>query len=207
MNSSKDKSQPSLKRKSHCFVGKKPEIALDWILKASDRSSQRKEMAAKWLGEGPYTRYKYFVETCEDGMRLYLLRPTFLNKRFDFQVNLEGFKSTTREAKRITKEMPSHADIFDDLQKKVKASPNLTEDLYAAVCDLYACVEPDEILRKRPSLRKLTAGLPIDKMLRIVKWLFIEQDLTYWLESGRNMLMCGIENEVFGMNSILRVMD
>jgi hypothetical protein len=192
-----------MKRKSHCFAGKKPDVVVDWILSASDRGSQRKALAEKWLEEGQYQRYRYIVETCEDGKRIYLLRPTFLNKGFDFQVNLEGFKSATREAKGMTKEMPSHGDVIDDLQRKVKAAPKSKEELYYAVCDLYDCVEPDEILHKRPHLRKLSAGLPIDKVLRIIKWLFIEQDLTYWLETGRNMFMCGIENEVFGIESEL----
>lgn len=192
-----------MKRKSQSFPGEKPELVLEWVLKATDRSSQRRMLAEKWLSEGPYSKYKYFVETCEDGKRVYLLRPTFLNKGFDFQVNVEGFRSVTRVAKGGTREMPSHDDLFNDLTLKVKSSPKYREELFASVCDVYDCVEPDEILLKRPSLRKCKGGLPIDKILRIIKWLFIEQDLTYWLGSGRNMLMSAIEGKVFKIKSDL----
>jgi hypothetical protein len=42
-------------------------------------------------------------------------------------------------------------------------------------------------------------GLPPDQLLYIIKWLFIEQDVTYWLQTGRDMLMAAIESRVFGM--------
>jgi len=38
-------------------------------------------------------------------------------------------------------------------------------------------------------------------MLWIIKWLFIEQDLTYWLQAGRDILMAAIESDVFGLKS------
>ena len=30
-------------------------------------------------------------------------------------------------------------------------------------------------------------GLPVDHILKAIKWLFIEQDIRYWNYSGRNM--------------------
>jgi hypothetical protein len=33
----------------------------------------------------------------------------------------------------------------------------------------------------------------------IIKWLFIEQDVTYWLQTGRDMLMAAIESRVFAL--------
>ena len=35
---------------------------------------------------------------------------------------------------------------------------------------------------------ELSTGLPVDYVLKTVKWLFIEQDSRYWNYSGRNML-------------------
>jgi hypothetical protein len=192
-----------MNRKSKCFPKRKPQKAIDWILKASDRASQRKTLAHKWLREKQYRSYRYFVETCDDGKRVYLRRPTFLNKGFDFQVNVEGFRSQTRRAKGVTKEMPSHPDVFRDLRRKIKSHPKLKRKLFLALCDVYDCVEPDKILRKHPSLRRMHKGLPIDKLLRIIKWLFIEQDLTYWLGTGRNMLMSAIERKIFKMEAEL----
>ena len=59
---------------------------------ASNRSDLRRAIAEKWIEETPYTNYRYNVERCENGNRIYLLRPTFLNKGFDFMVNVEGLQ-------------------------------------------------------------------------------------------------------------------
>ena len=194
-------------RKSDAFPKDKRKVVVDWLLRAADRTSQRRALAEKWLEEGQYTNYRYNVDTCEDGSRVYLLRPTWLNKGFDFQVNVESFRSTTRNAKGVTAEMPSHDDVLDDLKRKTARHPALTEELFGAICDVYDCMEPDEILRRRPKLRTMKAGLPVDKILRIIKWLFIEQDLTYWLQTGRNMLMSAIEENVFGIDAPLKVSE
>jgi hypothetical protein len=187
-----------LKRKSIAFPKKKTKIAIKWLLRASNPSKQRNLLARKWLRESRYSSYKYYVEKCGDGKRIYLRRPTFLNKGFDFQVNLEGFRSTTRKAaKGITREMPSHRDVYKDLKGKLKERPRLRSDLYKAVCMTYDCVEPRKVLSKYPKLKRLKKGLPIEKTLKIIKWLFIEQDLTYWLGTGRNRLMRAIEKKVF----------
>jgi hypothetical protein len=190
-----------MQRKSKMFPAEKQKLVVDWILKASDRSSQRRALALKWLDEGEYSNYRYNVETCDDGKRVYLLRPTWLNKGFDFQVNVEGFRSDTRKPRGSTVEMPSHEDLGHDIGLKLKAAPELKEALFKAICDVYDCVEPDEILSKSSKLRDLRAGLPIDKLLRTIKWLFIEQDLTYWNQTGRNMLMCAIEEKTFGISA------
>ncbi len=188
-----------MKRKSQQFSKDKRKVVIDWLVKASDRIAQRRALAEKWLEEGQYTDYRYNVEICRDGSKVYLLRPTWLNKGFDFQVNVEGFRSKIRTAKGGTKEMPSHIDVINDLQEKVGARPSLKEELFATVGDIYDCVEPDETLKNHSTLQGLNVGLPIDKLLKIIKWLFIEQDLTYWLQTGRDMLMSAIEEKVFDL--------
>lgn len=170
-------------------------------MQSTDRGGQRRALAEKWLEEDPYTDYRYYVETCDDGKRVYLLRPTWLNKGFDFQVNLEGFSSELRNK---SSEMPSHGDVISDLKKKVASYPKLSEELFAAISDIYDCVEPKNALLKHPEIKKIKAGLPVDTILRIIKWLFIEQDLTYWLYTGRNMLMSAIEVQVFNLKVELK---
>jgi hypothetical protein len=56
-------------------------------------------------------------------------------------------------------------------------------------------------LDRDSTLASISIGLPIDELLHIIKWLFIEQDLTYWLQTGRDMLMAKIESEVFGIKA------
>src|SRR5712691_1444496 len=84
-------------------------------LTESTRLAQRARLAETWLQEEENSRYRYDVERCNSGKTVYLLRPTWLNKGFDFQINLEGFKSKSREA-------PSHNDIIEDLRAKKKES-------------------------------------------------------------------------------------
>lgn len=93
--------------------------------------------------------------------------------------------------------MPSHPDVVSDLRKKRKKFPRLAEDLFQSICDVYDCMEIPQVLRRYPRLKRIRAGLDVDKTLRIIKWLFIEQDLTYWLGRGRNMFMAAIESKVF----------
>lgn len=38
-------------------------------------------------------------------------------------------------------------------------------------------------------------GQPIETILKVVKWLFIEQDVTYWNWSGRSMLYSGLRED------------
>ena len=83
------------------------------------------------------------------------------------------------------------------MKRKVKQRPNLKRDLYNAICKVYDCIEP------APRLRKFTAGLPIEKTLKVIKWLFIKQGLTYCLGTGRNRFMSKIEKKVFRIASEL----
>jgi hypothetical protein len=191
---------PKLTRHSRVFSKVKPKKTLEWQVDAPNRAELRRVVVTKWLEEDEHTDYRYNVERCDDSSRLYLVRPTFLNKGFDFRVNLEGFRSVTRDAKGPTKEMPSHTDVLNDIKRKVKAHPKNVSALHAAISDVFDCGSPADVLKRHPQVRALTAGLPAQKLLLILKWLFIEQDITYWLQTGRNMLMSGIEREAFRLN-------
>ncbi len=188
-----------MRRTSNQFPWNKPERAIEWTLRAPNRTEQRKQLVQKWLEEAPYSKYRYHVETCDDGSKIYLVRPT-RRHGLDFEVRLEGFRSKTRKGK---SERPSHDDIREDLRQKLKAHPGLSEELFSAVSDVYRCIEVSEAIRRHLKMRSCTVGLPIDKILRVIKWLFIEQDSTYWLGTGRNMLMCGLEKSVWHMDSEL----
>jgi hypothetical protein len=187
--------------KSRSYPLLKPTAVVEWNLPNGSRAAMRTAFALKWLDESPYTNYRYNVERCTNGKRLYLLRPTWLNKGFDFQVNVEGFRSVTRTAKGQTKEMPSHTDVAYDLQLKLQVLPDLADSLFDAICNIYEGTEPNHSLDRDSTLASTSIGLPIDELLHIIKWLFIEQDLTYWLQTGRDMLMAKIESEVFGIKA------
>jgi len=187
-----------MQRKSQIFdKSNRKKFVVDWLLKASDSSSQRRALAEKWLEEGRFADYRYNVETCADGSKIYLLRPTPLNKGFDFQVNLEGFRTRLRKERKNTLEMPAHPDVIDDIQRKLEKYPQIKESLHAAISAIYECKEAEEALKCNPSLNQVNEGLHIDSLLRVIKWLFIEQDLTYWGWTGRDKFMAAIEEEAF----------
>jgi hypothetical protein len=187
-----------MRRKSQEFFREQRKtVVVDWSLQAADSGAQRRALAERWLEEARYTSYRYNVERCFDGSRVYLLRPTPLNKGFDFQVNIERFRSKLRHARKNTLEMPSHGDVIHDLRLKVDEKPGLENELFDAICDIYDCQEVEEALRHHPKAARFRAGLPVDKVLRIIKWLFIEQDLTYWGWTGRNKFMRAIEEKAF----------
>jgi len=156
-------------------------------LKISDetRKGLRRKVLDAWQDEEENSRYRYNVETAKDGKEIYLLRPTWLNKGLDFQVNLEGFKSKSQQA-------PKHGDLIGDLADKKNESPEKYRQLREMIDLVYGCVEPEEA-QKYPDL-SFKAGLPVDAILKLLKWLFIEQDLTYWNNSGRRMFMNAIKD-------------
>lgn len=186
-----------MKRRSISYSKSKPSVVVEWSLSGADRRTLRRTIAEKWSDEAPYTNYRYNVERCASGKRVYLLRPTWLNKGFDFQVNVEGLIKVVKIAKGATRDMPSHGDVMHDIRSKLAMRPKDRSVLFDAVCAVYDCAEPAGIVKKMPRLALFKEGWPIDQLLYIVKWLMIEQDVTYWLQTGRDMLMSGIETEIF----------
>ena len=197
---SEERGESTMKRKSKVYPDLQSTAVIDWTLNVPDASTARRAIANKWLEENPYTKYRCNVERCEDGSRVYLLRPTWLNKGFDFMVNVEGFRSRIRLARGPTKEMPSHADVINDLLQKIRANPEYKNLWYDAVCAVYDCLDPPVALKRHGDNRlRRPVGLPADTLLYIMKWLFIEQDVTYWLYTGRDKLMNAMETEVFSI--------
>lgn len=200
-------SQKLLTRRSHVFPKEKQHLEMTYALRGASRREQRRRLVLSWLKEQPYSSYRYNVEDCKDGTWIYLRRPTNLNKGFDFQVHLEGFRSRRRRPplksgrRRPRTERPSHQDVINELRLLTAMQPKLRTSIFGAICDVYECREPFRVLKRRPELRNLTARLSMLKVLLIIKWLFVEQDLTYWLGKGRDRLMRKIEKEVFRIRS------
>lgn len=172
------------------------EFEIDFDLRLTSREALRRKAVETFLSEKNgylkdgvkhVTRYKYFVEHIQDGRRVYLLRPTFLNKGIDFQVWVE--KMDGKDDKR-----PSHQDVFKDLQLKQNENPKEIPELVKAIDRVWNCEEPDHVLRKfSPNFKK---GFEVELLLKILKWLFIEQDITYWNYTGRGKLKIAIDEEV-----------
>jgi hypothetical protein len=161
---------------------------------SGDRTSIRHQLVHTFLQEPPGTGtgencsvHRYKVEALPDGRTVYLKRPARLNKGFDFEVNVSetNFGTSRRTS------MPSHSSIYDDLSQKMQEDPKQFQAVAQLIHRIYRC-EPvtDQEMRQL----RFTSGHPIELILKSIKWLFIEQDLTYWNWSGRQMLYSGLQD-------------
>lgn len=146
-----------------------------------------KEVQGKGRDEAA-SRYTYFVEKLEDGRRVYLRRPAYLHYGFDFVVNVEKTNFNKEGRKRTN---PKHSEIVDDLIMKYNENNILYESLYDLMEKVYLCKDIDFSLYKD---LKFLNGYSVDMILKVLKWLFIEQDIRYWNYSGRDMLWKSIYN-------------
>jgi hypothetical protein len=142
------------------------------------------------------SRYVYEVDRSPSGHTIELHRPAYLNKGIDFTVRCQSV-------------------VFNDGQTRWKHVPR-HRDLTAALASLKA-LYPRKYRRVRDSLLaayncKRTLGLseisdmysapiidggkgcPADVAILVAKWLFAEQDVTYWHNSGRGMLFTSLES-------------
>ncbi|MBN1862073.1 MAG: hypothetical protein JW790_00295 [Dehalococcoidales bacterium] len=159
----------------------------------SSRVELRKIVVTQFLREEPglgkgddASHYRYNVETIGDGRRIYLTRPAYLKKGFDFRINVEG---TTFQTGR---EYPKHDDIFNDLREKRRVNPIICKRLHQAIERVYNCEDPDNILPECLDM-KFGIGHPLDLILKVIKWFLIEQDIRDWNYSGRQMFKNGVD--------------
>ena len=158
------------------------------------RQDLRKTVINEFLEEQPgsgsdekTSRYRYYVETLADGRRVYLKRPAALNKGFDFTIHVErGGFTFGRDPT-----LPTHKDIMTDLANKKRDNEQSYKKLHKAIERIYNCEDPDVILQEYGNI-SFNVGYPVDLILKVIKWFFIEQDMTYWNWSGRAMFMNGV---------------
>lgn len=128
------------------------------------------------------SRYVYYVETLESGDRVYLQRPANLHNGFDFLVCVEN--ANYAEQGHRARNYPKHEDLGADLEIKKAQNPTEYKRLYALLQKVFDCHDVSDEEMKGFSFE---GGLPVDHILKAIKWLFIEQDIRYWNYSGRNM--------------------
>ncbi len=133
------------------------------------------------------SRYTYYVETLNNGDRIYLRRPAFLHNGFDFCVCVENISFSTSGRKRNA---PKHQDILNDLIAKKNTEPTLYSTLYTYIKKNYQCQEITDA--QLLSLNFTSGRFSAEMIIKVLKWLFIEQDIRYWNYSGRDMLFSNI---------------
>ena len=128
------------------------------------------------------SRYIYYVETLESGDRVYLQRPANLHNGFDFLVCVEN-ANYAKQGHRV-RNYPKHEDLRADLEIKKAQNPTEYKRLYALLRKVFDCQDVSDEEMQGFSFE---GGLAVDHILKVIKWLFIEQDIRYWNYSGRNM--------------------
>lgn len=128
------------------------------------------------------SKYIYYVEILNNGDRVYLQRPANLHNGFDFLVCVENTNyAKTGERRR---NYPKHEDLSIDLAEKKEQDPDMYVRLYELLKKVYEC---HDVTDSEMDKIYFETGLPVDHILKTIKWLFIEQDIRYWNYSGRSM--------------------
>lgn len=130
----------------------------------------------------------YLVDELQDGTHVFLIRPAWLNKGYDFKVCVEGWDESANPA-------PSHNGIYSDLYwKREHDKEESFQSLCEAVLDIHEGLSPDTVLEKYSNTFDFSVGRTPEALLKPLPWLFIEQDIRYWNYTGRNMTIKLVED-------------
>lgn len=134
--------------------------------------------------------FQYPVEKLPDDQQLFISRPGH-KKNFDFEVKVP---------QNIGLGKGTHIEIAKDLREKKKENPQKFKNILNIITQIYDCSENniDKILSNYPDLNKsFQTGAQVEVILKVIKWLFIMEDIIYWDNEGRaflfNFLMYAIE--------------
>jgi len=123
------------------------------------------------------------IQLSPENTQLFILRPGGLRKwNFDFKVN-------------VTLELGlgkgSHEEMASDLRNKKQENLQKFNDLLQALTIIYDCSENDvdQILGKYSDLQiSFQTGAKVEVLLKVLKWMFIMEDIVYWNYEGRTKL-------------------
>ena len=163
------------------------------------RRELRALVVSKFLEEAPgegkgnlTSKYRYNVEQLADGRRIYLRRPAPLKLGFDFVVHVEGVHFESGGSN------PSHDDILNDLKdKRWYLNDASTSKLRRVALQCMRARIPDDVLLSQYVFETST-GFSLEMVLKVLKWLWIEQDIRYWNLSGRRMLKAAVDRALGG---------
>ena len=158
-------------------------IEIIFSQKGMSREDIREKVVEEFLKEKPgpakdetYNRYEYLAEKTKEG-NILLIRPANLKLGFDFRIDVDKiiFRKGTHA--------PTHIDIFEDLKKKFLEDVGFCDEVIKAIIDVNNMAEPEEILI---NFEDKDVGYSVELLLKLSKWLAIEQDIRYWNGWGRN---------------------
>ena len=132
---------------------------------------------------GKGVQFWHPVEQLPHNKQLFILRPGGLRKwNFDFKVSVTSELGLGKG---------SHEEVASDLRNKKRENPQKFDDLLQAVTEIYNCTESDvdRVLRNYSALQvSFQTGAQVDILLKVLKWMFIMEDIVYWNYEGRAKL-------------------
>lgn len=168
-----------------------------------DRARLRRDLASVFLEELPGTTkesyyYSYIVGTGVDGTVVEIVRPTWLNKGFDFAISVPTCSFCSPKGRWSTR--PSHNHLCSILDALRRTYPDRFPHVQDGIRQAYRCEDlerscfqvADMQVEGLDGIRGRIAG---DIAVIVVRWMFIEQDITYWTHSGRAKLFGKLTDE------------
>jgi hypothetical protein len=156
----------------------------------NDRALLHKFVLDQWANETPNTQYLYEIDRTANNKLIYLERPAQLNKGCDFKIYVEDLiiNKTNPYDK-----PPNFKYLLDDLKEKKSKHPSDWGVIFNALESIYKCKSLNDAMNIVRQLN-IQTGLDLRTVFILLRWFFIEQDITYWLSTGREMLWNEILN-------------
>ena len=128
--------------------------------------------------KGKGIEFRYPVEKLSNGEILYIHRPG-VKWNFDFKVEIPPDYGL---------EEGRHDQIALILREMKRTDQEEFDKLWKLIDNLYHCLnnDIDAMLSETPISHK--DKIPMDILLKIIKWLFIMEDIIYWHYEGRAFL-------------------
>ncbi len=129
--------------------------------------------------KGAGIKFQYPVECLSDRTMLMIGRPG-RKKNFDFKVIIEPSYGLGAGL---------HEDVVEDFCEKAKSRHR--DALLNALSEIYHCSENDVdvLIPRNPELKENLGGhATVEILLKVLKWMFIMEDIVYWDNEGRAFL-------------------
>lgn len=173
-----------------------PTIEMYNIEDFNNRTDIRTFLLDQMASENPRMKYRYFVESLNDNSRIYFERPGRLNKGCDFVIYVENKYLWQNGNDRP----PDHNFVLNDLRLKHDLlNEGEWTSLTTAIESIYNCQTYDTANQNIIDLNEV-GGHSYELLLKLIRWFFIEQDITYWSGEGRRMFFNAI-HEINTLNN------
>lgn len=178
---------------------KNPRIT--YFLQGRTRESIHEEIIKLFLAErhgpdaqGKKMEYEYEVDSFGT-YKIILQRPARLNHGMDFLITTDPSIDFYRFKKGTFRVVPAQKDIFDFLLQ-AKDSNGVDYSQIKDVIRRYLNCDQFTLPAFNFCLEdKNGNSFPIEVVLLLIKWFFIEQDVTYWNYTGRAMLFKALQEQ------------